>query len=415
MKSTHTRAILSAMLALVILLSTLCSCSGNKIYADDLMAGIKADKAKVRKIDDDFKNAYLKFALDIWQEAREGDENVMISPLSIMTALAMTANGAKGDTLSQMEDVLGGIDIKKLNEYLYSYVSSLASEDGYKLETANSLWIKNDPSFAVKEKFLKKCAGYYFADAYTTPFDTQTVDDINGWISENTDGMIEKMLDQVSEDALLYLISTVFFDARWAVEYDSRAIVNDRTFMSLYNEKQSATMMYSTEYKYIEDSDCVGFLKPYKEGKYSFTAFLPNSDVDFDEFILSLDAERFAGLIEGATDENVDVVIPEFECEYKSPDDELKDILRSLGMVDAFEDSADFSGISDTPLNIGQVIHQTKIEVNSNGTKAAAATIVDFFAGGMSHQVTLDRPFVYAIIDNECGLPIFIGELTSLS
>lgn len=414
MKITHMRAALSSMLAAVILLSTLCSCSGSKVYADDLMAQIKADKAKTRKIDNTFMSAYSEFAFDIYQKVREDSENIMISPLSIMTALAMTANGANGETLSQMEDVLGGIDIKKLNEYLYTYTSSLASEDDYKLVTANSVWIKNDPSFAVKEKFLKKCAGYYSADAYMAPFDSRTLDDINDWISKNTDGMIEKMIGQISEDTLLYLISTVFFDARWEVEYESGDVI-DGTFITLNNEKQSATMMHSTEYKYMSGSDCVGFLKPYRGNKYSFAAFLPTEDVEFDDFVSSLDAKKFTELLDGAVDEEVKVMIPEFESEYRSSDDELKYILRSLGMVDVFESTADLSGISDTPLRISKVIHQTKIEVNSNGSKAAAATIIDFNAGAMPNYVTLDRPFVYAIIDNECGLPIFIGELTNLS
>lgn len=419
MKKTITKAIISATLLLSILLSTLCGCSGGKIYAEDLMEGISAEKAAGRDIDETFRSAYFDFALSIYQEARKSADNTMLSPLSVMLALSMCANGAAGQTLSQMESVLGGIPIDTLNEYLYTFTKTMGSSDDLKLSVANSIWIKDDPNFSVKKDFLKKNAAYYSAGAYKAPFDENTVKEINDLISKNTDRMIEKMLDRIEDNSKLLLINTILFDAEWENKYESGDIKEGMTFTSLDGKTQKVTMMSSTEQKYIESKDCKGFLRPYKGNGYSFVALLPNADVDFNDFAASLDGQKFGELLGSVEGCDVDVRIPEFESEYKN--NEFAEILRHLGMTDAFESYADFSKMSDNELRISRVIHQTKIEVSADGTKAAGATIIDMVGEGIDiivddppKSVVLDRPFVYAIVDNETMLPIFIGEITEM-
>lgn len=418
LRKTITKAIISTTLMLSILLSALCGCSGGKIYADDLMVGISAESTKERDIDETFRGAYYDFALSIYQEARKSADNTMLSPLSIMLALSMCANGAAGQTLSQMESVLGGIPIDTLNEYLYTYTKAMSSSDDLKLNVSNSIWIKDDPNFSVKEDFLKKNATYYSAGAYKAPFDESTVKEINDMISENTDGMIKKMLDRIDADEKLFLINTILFDAEWENKYESDNIKKGATFTSLSGKAQKVTMMSSSEQKYIESDDCKGFLRPYKGNGYYFVALLPNADVDFDDFAASLDGQKFGELLGNVEGCNVDVRIPEFESEYKN--NKFAEILRHLGMTDAFESYADFSKMSDNKLCISRVIHQTKIEVNADGTKAAGATIIGIAEAGMiiaddpPKSVVLDRPFVYAIVDNETMLPIFIGEITEM-
>lgn len=389
---------------------------GAKVQAANLMDGVTAKTVSGKAADDAFKNSSADFAIRLFQKTRDDSKNSLISPLSVMLALSMTANGAKGETLAQTESLLGGdIPMETLNEYLYSYINALPSEKTAKLNVANSIWFR-DNGFTAENTFLQKNADYYGAAVYKSAFDVKTLRDINNWVKKNTDGMIEKIIDDLDPDAVMYLINTVLFDAEWENIY-KKDEVRDGTFTALDGTKRTASMMYSAEHLYLDDGKAIGFIKPYRNG-YSFVALLPNGDISLSDYVASMTGKSFVDTIKNAKDIPVETAIPKFSYDY---DNEMSGALKALGMTLPFDSTkADFSalGSSDSGnIFISRVLHKAYIAVDEKGTKAGAATAADIKVtsdiGGL-YSVTLDRPFVYAVIDDAYGLPVFIGAVTDI-
>lgn len=413
------KRIFAALLLLSMLVSIVAMSGCTNISADNVAEGVVPGQVSGKNTDQTFENSSADFAMKLFRAAAKGKNNVLVSPLSVMIALSMTANGAKGETKEQMEALLGGgMDIETLNEYLYTYLKNLPTEEKARLVLANSVWFRDSEHLEVNREFLQKNADYYSADVYKAPFDKQTRDDINLWIEQNTDGMIKKMLDEIDDDVVMYLINTVLFDAEWRDIYFENQI-RDGYFTSDAGSKKKVSMMHSTECGFIDDGKATGFVKAYKGG-YSFVALLPNEGVSLDGYLDSLTGEGFLSAVRNAKNEKVIATMPKFEYDYKV---EMKEMLESLGMVVPFDSlKADFSGLaasSDGNIYINRVIHQTHITVDEKGTKAGAATIVEMCDESAEyteniHTVTLDRPFVYAIIDDATGLPLFVGTVTDI-
>lgn len=361
------------------------------------------------------------FAVRLFQECArsQGDGNILVSPLSVITALAMTANGARGETLEQMEELFGA-DVASLCSYLYNYNKNLPTDQKNKLHSANSIWVRDDRSFTVQPDFLQTNTEWFNADVYMAPFDSSTLKDINKWVSRNTDKMIPKILDEIPEEAVMYLINALAFDTEWqSVYYDHQ--VREDVFTREDGTRQETEMMYSTEYTYLQDTQAQGFVKYYHDAKFAFAALLPHEGVSLAEYTASLTGERLHELLSNPEKTTVDTAIPKFDTEYSTL---LNDVLENMGMTDAFDsDAADLSGLGTGPgenLFISRVIHKTYIAVNEIGTQAGAATVVEvsrksaMIVDEEIKTVYLDRPFVYMIIDCEENLPIFIGTVTDL-
>lgn len=409
------------MLSFVLMSSALFSLSacGTVVQSADLMEGFTA-KTIVNETDltDDSSEVLAKFAVSLFQKSITSGRNTLISPLSVLCALSMTANGAKNETLTQMEDVFV-FSVPELNDYLHTYLNNLPSGDKYKVSVANSIWFKNDDSLTVEKDFLQTNADYYNASVYKAAFDNSTLNDINTWVSDKTDGMIKNILDEISENAVMYLINALSFDAEWETIYTEDQ-VQDGTFTAESGETRNVKMMYNTEDKYLDDGSATGFIKYYADRKYAFVAMLPNEGVSIDDYVASLTGEGLMNTLDNALDTEVKTSIPKFESEY---DVEMSGILKSMGMTDAFDvDKADFTGLAKSEngnIFIGRVIHKTYISVDEKGTEAGAATVVEMNEGcAMPTEeiktVYLDRPFVYMLIDCETNLPIFIGTVIDI-
>lgn len=385
----------------------------------NLMENVKAAKHETISTDDKFANAYADFSIGLFQKSFTDNQNTLVSPLSVTLALAMTANGANGQTKTEMETLLGGeIPLEELNKYLYSFTENLTSDEGFKLNTANSIWFRDDENrLTVEKDFLQTNADYYGAAAYKRPFDSQTCDEINKWVSDNTDGMIKEILDDIPTEAVMYLINAVVFDAEWESEYYEHE-VHDGIFTNAEGKQTTVRMMSSNEGVYLDGNNCTGFMKNYKGGKYSFAALLPSENTDIHDFVNTLTGAELNKILSNKETCSVEVKLPKFSYEYSIL---LNDALSALGMPTAFdENNADFSGIGKSTAGnifIGRVIHKTNITVNEKGTKAGAATVVetlDSCAPLEDKSVILNRPFVYMIIDNSTNLPIFIGAYTGV-
>ena len=414
------RRITTTAIAGAILISALSvtSCHSDRSYeTSDLMTDIKAERHDSVDPDDSFKNAYDNFTADLLKDSFDGTSNIFLSPLSVSAALTMTANGANGQTGAEMEKVLGnGISVEDLNKYHSSFAASLTSGEDFKLKNANSIWFRDEENrLTVEKDFLQTNADYFGAAIYKRAFDNATCEEINNWVNDNTDGMINNILDSVPKEAIMYLINAVSFDAQWENIY-SESDITDGKFTTSQDKLMNVTMMCSAESTYLESDGCKGFIKQYKDGKYSFAAILP--DTDIKSFVSSLSGEKLSRILDSADNCAVETKLPKFSYEYYS---DLNAALSSLGMPTAFdENNADFSGIGKSAagnISIGRVIHKTKIAVDEKGTQAGAAAlveIVDSCAPIYDKSVILNRPFMYMILDNETMLPLFTGVYTGL-
>ena len=419
--------IFSFLLCLALIVCFLCSAAGctQKVRATELMGDIYGTPVSGKTTDEIFAGAVADFSVGLLQKVLQADgtleegENALLSPVSAILALAMTANGAEGDTKREMETVLGGdIPLEELNEYLYTYVQELPSEEDAKLHIANSIWFRED-RIQVDRDFLQKNADYYSASVYQAPFHEETVKDINLWVERHTDGMIDRLVEHIPEDTVMYLVNALAFDAEWKTPFFKGDVCSAPFYPEGSNgDSYTVDMMYGEAWKYIENGDITGFIKPYLGDAYSFAALLPAPGETTDQFVASLTGERLLELVNSAEETPVQIALPKFQCTYGAS---LADALIHMGMPSAFTfTTADFSGIGTSegdPLYISDVWQKTHISVDVSGTKAAAATVVEVqeYAAVVGPSVILERPFVYMILDNTANLPLFIGVVNSLS
>lgn len=414
MKKTRISLVIISLLLVCAMAVNLTGCT-MEVQAKDLMEGITPNN--VNTLDDlSSQNADVTdFAIRLFKVSEESGKNTLISPLSVLCALAMTANGAEEETLQQIETVLG-ITTEDLNLYLYSYMKNLPQGDKYKLSLANSIWFTEDERFTVNQDFLQANADYYGADIYKAPFNEQTKKDINNWVKQNTDEMIPEILDRVPVDAIMYLVNALAFEAEWSAIYEKNQ-VREGVFTKEDNTKQNVDFMYGSEGTYLEDENAAGFMKYYKGGKYAFVAMLPDEGVSVSDYIASLTGESVNALLTNPQHTTVYTAIPKFETEYSV---EMSDILKNMGMPKAFDpNNAEFEGLGTSNAGnifISRVLHKTFISVGEKGTKAGAATVVEMADGAAAEpqepkEVYLDRPFVYMLIDCENNIPFFIGTM----
>ena len=364
----------------------------------DLTEGISKNESASKAPNDEFKAAASSFAAELFKDNYSKGKTTLVSPLSVLTALALVQNGAQGDTLAQLEQALGGLDRDTLNAYMRAYCDFLTESD--ELKIANSVWTDSSA-----------------AQIFSAPLSSKkTVSSINSWVKKNTDGMIPRIIENADRDAVMMLINAVAFEAKWETPYTNDDI-EKLEFNSYSGKSKKTEFMCSTENIYLKDGGTVGFMKPYKNGRFAFAALLPNEDVSIDDYIASLSGEKLMKIFSSAKkNEEVDVKMPKFKAEYST---QLIDTLKKMGIEDAFDrKSADFSSLIDKNdgAYIGTVMHKTFIEVDQEGTRAAAATLVGISKMSMPaiNPVCLNRPFVYMIVDTETNLPLFIGVQTEI-
>ena len=362
-------------------------------------------------------------------ESEKSGENVLISPTSIMMAFGMTENGAHGNTLSEMESVInGGLSVSEMNPAMYALAERFESSGDVMWNVANSVWFRDDGRYEVVPEFAQAAKSWYDADVWKAAFDEGTVGDINSWVSEETKGMIDEIISDIPDETRMYLINAMAFEGKWMVEYEPEDICEDLIFTNYDGSTSKVTMLRSTEASYIEPGNGIGFIRPYMGGEYSFVGILPDEGITVEDYIREL-AESgydFSETVRNPRSYSGDIIVtmPEFKTEYKA---DMVDVLKDMGINSAFDGlTADLSGLMrpvDDSVNeiwIDKVIHKTFIEVDREGTRAAAVTAIGVDACGAEPvsdppmYITLDRPFVYAVVDNETGLPVFLGCVNSL-
>lgn len=397
-------------LALLLLTSLLCACIPAGA-SNDLMAAVTPGSVSAAEATDDDAAAIADLALTLLRDEDIRGGNTLISPLSITAALGMTAGGAAGETLAQMESTLG-LSRDRLN----AVMAGLPRDGDATLHLANGIWFR-DHDLTVSPAFLQTNADYYGAAARQAAMTDATRREINAFIEENTAGMIEDMLDKgtITDDTVMVLVNALAFEAEWASVY-TKSDVRDGDFTTAAGETVTADLMYGAESTYLADGNAAGFVKYYKGRDYAFAALLPNEGTTLDDYLASLDGARLISILANAESTLVKTALPKFEydCTYS-----LAEPLARAGMPAAFDpNSADFSAMAESTrgnIYIDRVLHKTFISVAEKGTRAGAATVVmanDSAAPDMEvKRIYLTRPFLYMIVDCATNLPVFIGTV----
>lgn len=354
----------------------------------------------------------------IWNT--EQNQNIFISPFSVSTALAMTLNGAAGDTEQAMIDTLKlqGITTDSINSSYAQLLQTLQSSDSkVTLTIANSLWAREGVPF--KQDFQQRNIQYFNAEISTLDFtDPNSLTTINQWVNTNTNGKIKKILDEIESNAVLFLINAIYFKGEWKTQFDPSDTKDRKFHIANGSTKQVPMMARKGDYAYYENHQenfqAIGL--PYGDGQMSMYIFLPSSKSNLNTFLQTLNAENWENWISQLREQEVMVYIPKFKLEYGTK--ELNDALTSLGMGVAFdEDHADFSRMAPLDdiggnLYIQKVAHKTFIEVNEEGSEAAAATSVAIGVKSILRTIfNADRPFFFAIRDNETKTVLFMGTV----
>lgn len=411
-----TKRITTLVLALVLLLSL----PGCGVRAQELTADFEPQVMDTTTDLTAGGEAVTDFALSLLREERSGSVSVLLSPVSILNALGMVANGASGTTLKQIETATG-MSLHQLNDFLYTYRMSLpADSKTCKVALANSAWLRD--TFRVEDAFLRSCVNYYSAEVYRSAFDGGLVTDLNRWVSKKTDGMISDLLEkEPGAQTMLYLVNAACFDAKWETPYTKENVRTDGIFTAASGKRQTADYLDSHETIYLSGNNVSGFLKPYDGGKYAFVALVPDEGVTLADYLRNLTGEHLYQLITDHHYADVQASIPKFTARSEL---ELEEPLRAAGISDLFDVSAaDLRGLGSAPngntLYVNSVLHKTYLELDENGTKAAAATSLDVNGGAAPPSedvktVTLDRPFLYMVVDTHACVPLFMGTVTSM-
>ena len=343
----------------------------------------------------------------------------MISPTSVYLALAMTLNGADTATRDAMLATLAtqGLAVEDVNRAARSWITGLnRASEGTTVSISNSIWFDQD--FVPFQPFLQANADYFNAAAQKLDFkDPKTLDVINGWVSEATNGRIDQIIDQIRPDSVMFLINAIYFLADWEAPFE-KSDTRSQVFQAPDGEVEVDFMHRTGSMDYYQLDRATGIGLPYKDGRFAFFAVLPDEDLDVRAWLAGQDPARLFGEVTaglGRESLEVDLALPKFESRYE---DSLLNELSQLGMDIAFQpDQADFSQMIDSHekiLYIGEVKHKSFVRVDEKGTEAAAATSVEMRVTSLpysEHQIVFDRPFVYGIMDLETGLPLFAGIL----
>ncbi len=364
-------------------------------------------------------NSINSFAFDLYGELTKEEGNIFFSPYSISSALAMTYAGARGNTEKQMQEALYfdlGQDIHPYFSELQSSLDTSEEDKGYELYIANALWGQKDYPFL--DEFIDLNEMIYGAGLNLVDFRDEEAREearlaINNWTEEKTNQKIQELIKEGVLDDLTRLVLTnaIYFKGNWASQFEVENTTDKPFYVSSDVTKDVPTMYQKSIFKYTEDSDAQLIDLPYVEEDLSMLIILPKERFGLKDIEDKITVENVNNWLLTTYEQEVEVYLPKFKVEASF---KLNENLQSLGMVDAFDMSADFSGIDGgKSLYISDVIHKAFIDVNEEGTEAAAATAVII---GLESIMEIpifqaDHPFIYLIRDNNSGSILFMGRL----
>lgn len=359
-----------------------------------------------------------QFGFQLFQEVmkNETEANVFISPLSVSIALGMTLNGANGNTYDAMQKTLQftGLTSTEINESYKSLIELLTGLDyGVQFDIANSIWYRQD--FTIETDFINLNKTYFGAQVqgldFNSPGAPQT---INNWVNNSTKGKISQIVDgPIHPMTLMFLINAIYFKGVWTYKFDKNATTDEQFYLADGSTVPCKMMKQSADFLYMDNDLFQAVDLPYHREKFRMLILLPKPGKTTQQVIEQLNYENWKQWVKNLAKLKGDVQLPRFKMEYKIT---LNDALESLGMGIAFSSNADFTKMyKPGNLFINEVKHKTFVEVNEEGTEAAAVTSVEmrFTSVGPSDSffMRIDRPFIFAIHENHSETILFIGKI----
>jgi len=358
------------------------------------------------------------FGLDLFKQvnADQAGQNVFISPLSVSMALGMTLNGANAATRDSMQKTLGftGMSDQDINESYQSLIGLLTQIDpGVTMQIANSIWHRN--SFAVQQSFINTNQLYFNAIVRGLDFANPTAPTtINTWVREATNGKIDGIVDPpIPPETMMFLINAVYYKGTWTYEFKKTDTHDSYFTLSDGTQKLVPMMTQTGKHRTAATTAAVALDLPYGTDRFSMMILLPLSGENIESFVSSLNEAALTQISEGFVESEIDIAVPKFKLEYKNS---LKPMLARMGMSLAFSDFADFSKINPSlSLCITDVKHKSYVEVNEEGTEAAAVTSVEVGVTSIGSSFRVDRPFVFLIREKKSGTILFVGKVVDPS
>ncbi len=407
--------ILTAVIIIVVLFASTAAVF-SKCSKEDKVSSKESDEI-IESVDQGLVDSNTEFSFKIFKELtlEDKDKNVFISPLSISTALAMTYNGAEGKTKKAMAEALefDGINLEELNKSFKDLMIGIQNADSeIELNIANSIWLRE--GFDCREDFIDRNRRYFASEVNKIDFSSPDAPNvINGWIKDATEGKIEKMIDKICDDVVMYLINAIYFKGNWTYEFDEDVTRENDFYLLDGSIKKVPMMSQKQDFMYFEGNNFSSIRLPYGQEKIAMYIVLPDEGINLDSVVESLDVERWNQIVKSLCKREVSIVMPKFKMEYGIK--LLNDTLINLGMGIAFSGSADFSGISPD-IFISRVLHKAVIEVNEKGSEAAAVTVVEMAMSAMpmdNIEFTVNRPFIFIIADDRTDSILFMGKVVN--
>jgi serine protease inhibitor len=394
--------------------------NGNKPLNSNAAMENRNENPTSAAVDSRLVSANTRFGFKLFAEVakQSAGKNMLISPASVGLALAMTYIGAVGETKDAMARTLEtqGLSHAELNQAYAQLRAALESADPkVQLNIANSLWAKKGITF--NPDFIQRNKQFYGADVTTLDFgDPGAPATINSWVAGKTKGKIDKIVDTIDSQSILFLINAIYFKGKWAAEFDKAKTKEEFFTTAGGGQKRHPMMHQSGTYQYYERKDFQAVSLPYGAGPVSMYVFLPTKGTSLVEFQKKLTAANWEAWMKEFAETKGDIALPRFKVEYEIG---LNDALKALGMGVAFDpDRANFSGMLQASQNafISRVKHKAFAEVNEEGTEAAAVTSVEMRATAVmrpqrTFQMIVDHPFFCAIRDNKTGTVLFMGAI----
>lgn len=411
------------------LVLTLCAAMTASLLSPAAASANTADTGDVlasQQVSDEFTDGITNFSFNLLHQLMNGDGNVLISPVSVAAILASAEIGASGETLSEMEQVLGsGMPADEFQEELASLLTSDSSSEEPTMVSSNAIMINGSGDSSLNEEFEERSRELFEPLIVTMPFESQGVDTANQWVKDRTDGMITNILDHLDPQAKMCLLNALLFKGEWEDQFEEYQIESDAEFTDADGSTSVVNMMVEnmktgSDGYYLPLNGGEGFVKPYQGEKYSFFAVLPPEDTDLAEFVNGIDGTMFSEAYTAFnTDKDVLLHLPEYSA---SSDWALSEAMQSLGIQRAFSGNAEFDHIleSGEDLRISMLLQKAVLNLDRNGTYAAAATAGTMMLGAMAGdekeqvEIFLDRPFLYGIVERSTGIPLFLGAVNSL-
>jgi serine protease inhibitor len=357
------------------------------------------------------------FGLELFKAVEEEDQNkdIFISPLSVSMALGMTLNGADSGTYQAMRQTLQFADLSNedINQSYRSLIKLvLAADPKVMMEIANSIWHRDD--IPVESSFLETNRTFFDATIMPMNFrDPATVTAINNWVNDKTHGKITEVIDSIDPLTLMFLINAIYFKGTWQYEFDKEKTADASFYLMDGSTDNCQMMQLEADLSYYSDDQVQIVDLPYGDGAFSMTIFLPKNSENLNPLIMNLDKNQWEYYINRLTTSPVMLEMPKFKLEYKLI---MNSILSQMGMAIAFDpDHADFSRINQQlPLHISSVLHKTFVQVDEEGTEAAAVTVVTIgltSVGPHGNHMRVDHPFVFALRERQSGTLLFMGKI----